>query len=515
MNDVVANGELPEGWVATTMGAVAAVVGGGTPKTAIADNFSDAPGHPWLTPADLTGYTRKHVSGGLRFLSDKGLARSSAKYMRAGTILFSSRAPIGYVAIASNPITTNQGFRSFVPTEALDSEFAYYYLKAITPLAEQLASGTTFNELSGSKAKVLPLLLPPIEEQRRIAERLDEIEVRRASTACHLDDARGITVRLRRAVLAAACSGRLTADWRVDHPGSTSEKLVTRLTEERAPSTGHRKSTQNGHGLTSETQLALLPDTWSLVPLGDIIDVGTGATPLRKNRDYYEDGTIPWVTSGAVNAGRITTPTELITQLAVDETNVKVFPPGTLLVAMYGEGQTRGRVAELAIEAGTNQAVAAVLFDAETARLQPFIRLFFEDSYQRVRARSIGGVQPNLNLGMIKATLIPLPSLDEQHEIVRRADTMLATAERLTTQIEDVESTLERVGRGSLAKAFRGDLVPTEAALAEDGSREFESAEQLLARIAKRTVPDAKQDRKRAPTGRGAKSSAREISTDG
>ena len=311
-----------------------------------------------------------------------------------------------------------------------------------------------------------PFPLPPLPEQRRIVDRLREIDARREATASHLDGARRIVERFRRAVLAAACSGRLTADWREDHPASTSRELLAKLIEDRPSSSARRVSAQNGNGLTSEAQLALMPDTWSLVPLGDMLDVGTGATPLRKNRAYYDGGTIPWVTSGAVNAGTITAPTELITLLALDETNVKIFPPGTLLVAMYGEGQTRGRVAELAIEAGTNQAVAAVLFDAETAPLQPFVRLFFEDSYQRVRALSIGGVQPNLNLGMIKATSIPLPPLDEQHEIVRRTDTMLATAERLTTQIERVESTLERVGRGSLAKAFRGELVPTEASLA-------------------------------------------------
>jgi|GEM_PF-399054 len=325
--------------------------------------------------------------------------------------------------------------------------------------------------------------LPPLPEQRRIVGRLRKIDARREATASHLDGARRIAERFRRAVLSAACSGRLTADWREDHPDSTSEELLTMLLEDRPLSTGRRTSAQNGHGLTSEAQLALLPDTWSLVRLGDIIDVATGATPLRKNRDYYEDGTIPWVTSGAVNAGTITAPTQMITPLALAETNVKVFPPGTLLVAMYGEGQTRGRVAELAIEAGTNQAVAAVLFNAETAPLQPFIRAFFEDSYQRVRALSIGGVQPNLNLGMIKATLIPLPPLEEQHEIVRRADAMVQAADGWMARVDHTASALERTSRASLAKAFRGELVPTEASLAEHDGHDFESADELLARV--------------------------------
>lgn len=497
MKDGCKNGALPEGWIATTMGAVTEVVGGGTPKTKVPGNFSAQNGHPWLTPADLTGDTAKTIAHGRRFLTDQGLATSAAKYMPSGTILFSSRAPIGYVAIATNPITTNQGFRSFVPSEALDPNYAYHYLNSITALAEQLASGTTFNELSGSKAKTLPLPLPPIVEQRRIAERLDKFKDRRASVGTHLNVAGTVLERLRSAVLAAACSGRLTEDWRKDHPDTTADHLHAELIEARQNANSWRTVPPDEHGLTSEAQLELLPMSWSLVRLGDILDVGTGATPLRKNRAYYDDGTIPWVTSGAVNAGTITSPTELITPLALEDTNVKLFPPGTLLVAMYGEGQTRGRVAELAIEAGTNQAVAAVLFTEATAPTRPFIRLFLEDSYQRVRALSVGGVQPNLNLGMIKDTLLPLPPREEQVEIVRRATVALETADRLATQIEQVEGTLGRVSRASLGKAFRGELVPTEAALAAEEGRDFESAEELLARVMSSKSDHSENDRRR------------------
>lgn len=371
------------------------------------------------------------------------------------------------------------------PRGGTSPEYLRWWLQdaASTGRLDGLFTGSTIKHLPGRQLARVDVALPPIAEQRRIASRLDEIEERRASTATRLQSARKIVERFRSAVLAAACSGRLTTDWREDHPDINSEELLAQLAEIGRPSTQRRKSAENGHGLTSVAQLALLPATWSLLRLGDIVDVGTGATPLRKNGAYYDHGTIPWVTSGAVNAGTITTPTELITPLALAETNVKVFPVRTLLVAMYGEGQTRGRVAELAIEAGTNQALAAVLFSEETAALQPFARLFFEDSYQRVRALSIGGVQPNLNLGMIKDTLIPLPPLDEQHEIVQRTGFAQGAADRLIAQIDGTAATLDRVSKASLAKAFCGQLVPTEAALAAEAGHDFESAEALLARI--------------------------------
>jgi type I restriction enzyme S subunit len=308
------------------------------------------------------------------------------------------------------------------------------------------------------------LLVPPLGEQRRIADRLDRIEARRASTSARLTRARALLERFRNALLAAACSRRLTEDWREAHSDATADLLLVQLNGSRHTAKSRRPDARGERGLTSEMQLELLPSSWNLVRLGDILDVGTGATPLRKNRAYYDDGTIPWVTSGAVNARMITSPTELITPLALKDTNVKRFPPGTLLIAMYGEGQTRGRVAELAIDAGTNQAVAAVLFTKATAALRPFVRLFFEDSYRRVRALSVGGVQPNLNLGTIKDTLFPLPPLEEQVEIVSRATVALAAADGLASQAARANTTLVRISRATLAKAFRGELVASEAA---------------------------------------------------
>jgi type I restriction enzyme S subunit len=323
--------------------------------------------------------------------------------------------------------------------------------------------GTTRQRISRKNLGTLTLQVPDVDAQMAIASVVDRIEAQRGRALQRVEAGRVAVEHARHAVLAAACSGRLTDDWREANPDVNADALQSRLIEGGPPRRGGRADATEARGLTSEAQLELRPPAWGLVRLGDILNVGTGATPLRKNRAYYEDGTIPWVTSGGVNAGTVTKPTELITPRALAETNVKLFPPGTLLVAMYGEGQTRGRVAELAIEAGTNQALAAVLFSQETMPLQPFVRLFFEDSYRRVRALSIGGVQPNLNLGMIKDTLLPLPALEEQAEIVRRAIAMMGATDRLVGQIDRSVGALERVTKASLARAFRGELKPTEA----------------------------------------------------
>ncbi|MGH8726677.1 MAG: restriction endonuclease subunit S [Burkholderiales bacterium] len=113
---------VPPTWQWTHMGDIASVVGGGTPNTKRPGNFGGD--IPWLTPADLSGYTAKRISGGARNLTQAGYNSSGARLIAAGSILFSSRAPIGYVAIAANPVCTNQGFKSFVLSGGLVSDFA-------------------------------------------------------------------------------------------------------------------------------------------------------------------------------------------------------------------------------------------------------------------------------------------------------------------------------------------------------------------------------------------------------
>ena len=136
--------KIPANWTWSTMGEVADVIGGGTPKTKDPTNF-DGGAIPWLTPADLSGYTNKIIGKGRRNITQKGLDTSSARLMPAGTVLFTSRAPIGYVVVAANEICTNQGFKSFVlKSKEILPDYIYWWLKGNKDLAESYASGTTF-----------------------------------------------------------------------------------------------------------------------------------------------------------------------------------------------------------------------------------------------------------------------------------------------------------------------------------------------------------------------------------
>ena len=149
------------------------IVSGATPKTSIPENYGG--NIAWITPADLSGYQEKYISRGARNITQAGYDSCSAQLMPAGTVLFSSRAPIGYVAIAQNPICTNQGFKSIVPNDSVDSEFLYYQLKYLRKQIQEIGSGTTFKEISAKTLGEVRIVVPSISEQKRIVTRIEEL----------------------------------------------------------------------------------------------------------------------------------------------------------------------------------------------------------------------------------------------------------------------------------------------------------------------------------------------------
>ena len=165
--------DLPESWMFARLKHIGEVIGGGTPKTNI-DEYWDG-NIPWLTPADLSGYEDMHISTGARTITELGLKSSSAQLLPENSILYSSRAPIGYIAIAANPISTNQGFKSVVPNNSTMSPYLYYCLKARTSDIVRRATGTTFKEISGSEMAETIVPLPPINEQQRIFNKASQL----------------------------------------------------------------------------------------------------------------------------------------------------------------------------------------------------------------------------------------------------------------------------------------------------------------------------------------------------
>ena len=165
---------MPEGWIWSKLGAISQVVGGGTPQSSNPEFFCED-GIAWFTPADLGKSKTKYVDKGKRDVTELGLQKSSAQLMPAGSILFSSRAPIGHTAIGLRDFCTNQGFKSSRPYVMDMNEYIYYYLKSIVKEANENASGTTFKEVSGAIVKNFLFPLPPLQEQQAIVEKVNSL----------------------------------------------------------------------------------------------------------------------------------------------------------------------------------------------------------------------------------------------------------------------------------------------------------------------------------------------------
>lgn len=217
--------------------------------------------------------------------------------------------------------------------------------------------------------------------------------------------------------------------------------------------------------------------------VSDIASVETGATPKRGNKLYWENGTIPWITSGALNEEFVNNFNELITLTAIKETNCKVISKGALLIAMYGEGKTRGKCSELKIDAATNQAVAAIVVKDEFTYCKPFVKWFFIKNYNDIRLLSSGGVQPNLNLSIIKNTVIPYPSKEEQAQIVKEIEARLSVCDAIEQQIKDSLSQAEALRQSILKKAFEGKLLSEEEITSCKQEPDYEPASVLLDKI--------------------------------
>lgn len=196
-------GMIPEGWRVGTLEEIGQIIGGGTPSKANSSFYCEN-GIPWITPKDLSINKSKYISRGENDITEIGYRNSSAKKIPAGSVLFSSRAPIGYIAIANNEVTTNQGFKSVIPTKA-GTCFIYLFLQLYKKYIESLATGSTFKEASGALMKSLKLKIPP----QSIFENFESMLNPLFSQQCVLESEIDHLSKLRDTLLPRLMSGKL------------------------------------------------------------------------------------------------------------------------------------------------------------------------------------------------------------------------------------------------------------------------------------------------------------------
>jgi type I restriction enzyme, S subunit len=199
-----------------------------------------------------------------------------------------------------------------------------------------------------------------------------------------------------------------------------------------------------------------LPVGWEITTLGSLGIWSSGGTPSRKYPEYY-GGSIPWVKTGDLQDGYIESTEEFLTDIGLRSSSAKIFPAGTLLLAMYGA--TIGRTGLLKIDATTNQACAALIADGSTKKLISFLWWFLIHKADEFKAIGQGGAQPNISLTLIKQFPLPLPPLPEQHRIVAKLDSLFTRSRRAREELERVPGLCDRYKQAVLAAAFRGDLT--------------------------------------------------------
>lgn len=194
------------------------------------------------------------------------------------------------------------------------------------------------------------------------------------------------------------------------------------------------------------------PKGWEVKKIGDVFEVKTGATPSRKNKNYWDRQEIPWVKTNEVINGVITATEEHISLLATKEANVTILPVDTILIAMYGQGKTRGRIAKLAIEATTNQACAALLPNNKMNTDYVFNYLKF--SYDKLRDLGRGGNQPNLNLTLVREFQLLEPPIQLQNQFVQKVQKI----EQQKQLMEEALTEMENNFNSLMQRAFKGEL---------------------------------------------------------
>lgn len=415
-----------------------------------------------------------------------------------GDVLFAKITPCmenGKMALIP-ALKNNLGFGStefhvFRVGQNLEKKFLYYYVssKQVRFDAEHNMTGAVGQKrVPTSYISDYQIPVPPLEQQKLIITKIEELFSELDSGIVSLKTAREQLKIYRQALLKHAFEGKLTEQWRKDNADKleTPEQLLARIQTERETRyqqqlndwkqavkdwevKGNKgKKPQNpikpkAHKKLSSDeviQLGGLPHDWCWIRIGDVSTVGTGVTPLKSNSLFYGNGDIPWVTSGALNQAFITKPSDLVTTKAFNETSLRLYPKNTLVVALYGEGKTRGKCSELLIEATTNQAIAAIVLEGKSAGLRRFLKWFLTKNYEEMRLTASGGVQPNLNLGIIERMAIPLCTIAEAEELSSILDEKFSQIDKVDAEITEQLRKTEVLRQSILKKAFSGQLVP-------------------------------------------------------
>ncbi|MDV2477307.1 hypothetical protein F8M49_21605 [Rhodococcus zopfii] len=498
--------EVPVTWRWARIGRIAQVIGGATPSAGDPSNFEE-PGLPWITPADMSRGKVRLIAYGSRGLSEKGYASCSASLMPAGSLVFSSRAPIGYVAIAANDLCTNQGFKSLVPHAMECSPYLYWALRAFAPMIAARGSGTTFKEVSGGVMESFPLPLPPVQEQHRIVERVDElmdlcdeleeqqaaqVETRSALTAATLhrvseadqaDDLRAAVAvfadsidlhlapgkgdlaalkRVRQVILDLAVRGRLTRRDPDDEPATN---LLGKIAAERDRLV-KAKEIRKPRVLADADpcrQEFNVPKGWEWCRLGQLVLTNeAGWSPVCPPEPRPNDAEWGVLKLSAVSWGKFLAHEHKILGAGLDPRPAIEVRDGDYLMSRANTAALVGRsvvvndppprlmMSDLIVRLGFVDRVTAEYINLLNGTRS--VRALYAEV-----SKGTSDTMRKLSRDQILSTPVPLPPLDEQKRIVDRVEALFAICDQLEQQLLVAEVLRKDLGASVGAHAALAD----------------------------------------------------------
>ncbi|MFS1444577.1 restriction endonuclease subunit S [Vibrio sp. 10N.286.46.E10] len=471
--------ELPKGWVELPLEQVATWGSGGTPKRSEPSYYGGD--IPWVKTGDLGPRCLKEAS---EYISQLGLEKSSAKLFPKGSVAIAMYgATIGKTSTLDFEASTNQACAVGNPIDGvISTDFLYYFLTSEKQNFIKKGKGGAQPNISQQLIKAHEIKLPSLVEQKRIVEKLDEVLAQVDTIKARLDGIPDLLKRFRQTVLASAVSGKLTEEWRLTNELTKAEEELKSNFLAKSGKLKLRGKQTN----FSELSLITLPDSWTWAqnyklakdesnaicagPFGTIFkakdfrDEGVPIIFLRhvkeigfnQNKPNYMDGDV-WEElhqEYSVHGGEL-----LVTKLG--------DPPGECCI--YPENMGTAMVTPDVLKMNVDEDIV----------LRKYLRSYFNSpiSTEIIEALAFGATRLRIDIAMFKGFPIPLPSMEEQKEIVRLVDQYFAFADTIEAQVKKAQAKVDNLTQSILAKAFRGELV------SQDPSDE--PADKLLERIAK------------------------------
>ena len=438
---------IPDGWIYALLSEIALIQMGQSPDS-----------HSYNEQSEGLPFFQGKTDFGKLFPTVRKWCTEPKRVAEAGDLLLSVRAPVGPTNLAAERCCIGRGLAAIQAISPFNQKYLLHHFRNTEPWLSQQGTGSTFAGIGGDLIRSLKIPVAPLNEQKRIADKLDSLLSRVDACRDRLDRVPLILKRFQEAVLNAATSGQLTEDWwEKDISAEPTSTLLTRIEEERKQSYGGRYQEPL---LPKGSVLEYLPQSWSLVTLDQIsLLVTSGSRGWAK---YYSHSGAYFIRTQNINND----------QLNLDDVAYVNLPDGSegertrlqlgdLLITITGANVTKSALINSELpEAYVNQHLGLV-------RLVPsvcweFIHLWIispKHGRAQLTEAAYGNGKPGLNLTNLRQVLIALPPLKEQQEIVRRVKTLFAYADRLRSRYQNACVQVDRLTPALLDKAFRGELV--------------------------------------------------------